>query len=104
MAKYMLGKKAAKGGVVWDRVTDFNSAQARGTSGSGVYLTSQDSGVEVNLDHSYKLYNNLEMIVEMGYIHLMLDQSKGMWGGNDSVRGLNVTDAMKASVFFKYSF
>jgi len=106
MAKYILGKKSKPGAysLAIGRVTDFNSSL--GTSGSGMYLTSQDYGVELNLDTSYKIYDNLEMIVELGYIHLMLDQSKSVWGSSQphGVSGVNLVDAMKASVFFKYSF
>ena len=117
MAKYILGKKNIgddfrtvargydfNGGNHVDGVGGTNNAL--GTSGAGMYLTTLDYGVEINLDHSYKIYENLEMIVEMGYIHLWLDQSKSVWGPSrdGNIRGVSLTDAVKASVFFRYSF
>ena len=69
-----------------------------------------DTGIELNLDTSYKIYENLEMLVELGYIHLWLDQSRNMWGGsrpghdNNTLRGVSKTDAVKAFMSFRYSF
>ncbi len=112
-AKYITGKKAtgtdfrARGGYQ----TDFNSVLNSGTYMRD-YLTTMDYGLEVNVDSVYKIYENLDMLVELGYIHLWLDQSRGVWGpgwvngvvGGNTVRGVSVTDAVKASVFFRYSF
>ena len=113
MAKYILGKKTS-GNVKWDYQADFNSVNTmpliggNGNTGNGLYLTRQDYGVEVNIDTIYKIYDNLSMIVELGYIHLWLDQSKAVWGAKEGIgsahRGLNLTDAMKASVYFRYQF
>jgi hypothetical protein len=100
MAQYILGKRqvGARGGLV----DDFNSA-------GGLYLTTRDYGLELNFDSTYKIYDNLRMIVELGYIHLWLDQSRSMWGagrtpGGATIRGVRVTDALKAAVYFHYSF
>lgn len=41
------------------------------------YFTTQDSAWEVNLDTTYKLYDNLLLGFELGYIRLNLDQ--GLW-------------------------
>lgn len=41
------------------------------------YLTKNDSAVEVNLDTTYKMYENLLLGFEVGYIRLDLD--KGLW-------------------------
>jgi len=102
MAKYMLGKK---GGGLWQSSTtaDFNS-QSLNSARRGMYLTTVDNAVEINLDTSYKIYENLEMVVELGYIHLWLDQSRAVWGGGAGIRGVELTDAVKASVTFMYRF
>jgi len=46
------------------------------------------------------------MIVELGYMNLLLDQSKKVWGADSNLgmRGLSKTDAIKASVTFMYKF
>jgi len=108
-AKYMLGKKVVNGQRQTSGLRDFNTPinGNNGTDGN-VYLTTLDYGLELNLDTSYKIYENLELLVELGYIHLWLDQSRSMWGGNSgglgAQRGVNVTDALKAFMYLRYSF
>jgi len=105
MAKYMRGIKNI-GGVRGEYgIHDFNTLGGRGAS----YLTTQDYGVEVNFDHSYKIYENLELMVELGYMHLWLDQTRSVWGNNSAAavnarRGVNVTDGLKATMIMQYSF
>ena len=106
MAKYITGKKAiVGGGQYWN---DFNSTTGGAANAGlgGAYLTTLDYGVEVNIDSIYKIYENLDLLVELGYIHVWLDQSRGVWGADPTagVRGVSVTDAVKASAFFRYSF
>ena len=118
MAKYLTGKKSLNK-MPWDNraaglgmYTDFNGGTG---SWPGPYLTTQDYGLEINLDTAYKIYENLEVALELGYIHLWLDQSKSVWGAGyaatpygtmptGTVRGINYTDAIKASLVFRYAF
>lgn len=92
MAKYMLSDSGShsKG---WDQIGD-----------SFMYLTTQDSLLEFNLDSTYKIYDNLEAIVELGYVVNGMD--KGLW--QKHAAGANAqwqkADAYKAAVLLKYSF
>ncbi|WCB47455.1 outer membrane homotrimeric porin [Nitratidesulfovibrio vulgaris] len=63
---------------------------------NGLYLTDEDSAWEVNFDHTYNIYENLALIVEMGYIKLDVDEDT--WGNNE------YDDAMKLGFNLKYSF
>ena len=106
MAKWITGKKwrngpRAEGGLQTDFQTGFGSSDA-----ATMYLTTQDYGLEINFENVYKIYENLDMMVEVGYIHLWLDQSQAVWGAKRDVgvRGVNVTDAINANIFFRYSF
>uniref|UniRef100_B8DRE7 Porin n=1 Tax=Nitratidesulfovibrio vulgaris (strain DSM 19637 / Miyazaki F) TaxID=883 RepID=B8DRE7_NITV9 len=67
-----------------------------GTAWNGLYLTEKDSAIEVNFDHFYKIYDNLDLIVEMGYIKL--DADEDTWGNDD------FSDAWKLGFNLKYSF
>ena len=76
---------------------------ASGWAGDSMYLTKDDSVFEVNFDHKYKIYENLEACLELGYLHLRSD--KTTWGWNNVRNDLNKNDdAWKAEVNFRYSF
>lgn len=42
---------------------------------SMLYLTTGDNAVEVNVDSSYKIYENLSLYWELGYIRLDMDEA-----------------------------
>lgn len=98
MASYITGRKSRdnSGRTVYRNNTDFNSF--------GTYLTQKDMGVEVNLDSTYKIYDNLRVMLELGYIHLWLDE--GTWGKTtmNGPENLNYKDALKASLILIYDF
>lgn len=98
MASYILGRRPVDGErTVFRRWTDFNSDY-------GVYLTRADTGLELNLDSRYAIYENLTLLVEAGYIRLWLDRDA--WGrrGGDVSDTLHYEDAFKVSVGFQYAF
>ena len=99
MAAYITGRKTRddSGRNAYRYWTDFSSQY-------GVYLTKADTGIEINFDTTYKIYDNLTLLVELGYIHLWLDN--GAWGrwGNLPGNTLNYEDAFKVSVGFMYNF
>lgn len=101
MDSYILGRNTTDQGgrPVYRRWTDFNSNY-------GVYLTRADTGIEVNLNNIYKVYDNFSVLLEMGYIHLWLDESSSGWGrsGNSAHNNLNYQDAWKVSLGFMYNF
>lgn len=47
-------------------------------NGKWLYLTEEDDVWEVNFDTRYNIYENLTLCVELGYLHLNLDE--GVWG------------------------
>ncbi|MDR3357269.1 MAG: outer membrane homotrimeric porin [Desulfovibrio sp.] len=98
MASYITGRHATdgQGRQIYRNNTDFNSF--------GTYLTTLDTGMEINLDTHWKAAENLLLTFELGYIHLWLD--KDVWGKYENSPGdsLNVKDAWKTSLNFIYSF
>jgi len=66
--------------------------------GGTLYLTTNDYLVEFNLDSTYKIYENLETCLELGYIYNGVDKKTWKWAGNQK------EDAWKATLNFRYSF
>ncbi len=64
----------------------------------GLYLTTDDHALEVNFDSQYKVYENLTLAVELGYIHLDLDSS--VWSGVSNLE----KNAYKAGLNLNYAF
>ena len=73
----------------------------------GPYLTTNDGLLEFNLDNTYKIYENLSVSLDLGYIVNMMD--RGTWArswtknpGNE--RSFSKHDAWKAQMTFAYTF
>ena len=73
-------------------------------SGENIYMTDKDSGVEVNFDHQYQMYDNLKVALELSYIHLWMDED--VWNNVDNFNGSSddPDDAWKATLYFQYKF
>lgn len=78
-----------------------NERRAAWNTGDGMYLTTLDHLVEFNLDTQYKIYENLEAVVELGYIVNGFDKSA--WRKNSDFSYQNA-DAWKAAVLLRYTF
>ena len=76
-----------------------NGANYRG--GEGLYLTTNDGLVEINVDSTYKIYENLTATLELGYIANVVDTSTWNRHFRDSI---TKGDAIKAALIFNYSF
>ena len=72
-------------------------------SGNSLYLTTMDSAMEFSLASTYKIYENLEMYVQMDYIALWLDSNtwKYSYSSNSSP---STRDAWNINVSFVYNF
>ncbi len=68
---------------------------------TGPYLTTNDGMVEFNLVNSYKIYENLEMNLELDYVVNCMDNST--WKKADG-GSFDKQDMWKAQVVFAYSF
>ena len=77
-------------------MTGYDGKENKGV-GNDLYLTTKDGMWEVNLDTQYKIYKDLTLGVELGYINL--DYDENIWG-NDAYNENN----FKASMSLVYSF
>ena len=91
MTKYMLSSWDGSHSKGWDQIDD-----------SVIYLTTKDWLLEFNLDTTWKIYDNLEAMLELGYIVNGIDRSQWRKYGNGG--DWQKADAYKAGVMFKYSF
>ena len=109
MAKYITGKKVAGGDYNTFRVnTDFNANRFNYGSGD-LYLTTQDSALELGLTNTYKIYDNLTFMLDAAYVALWLDQSRSVWGHGQAanggwVSGVDIQDAWNVNASFVYEF
>lgn len=78
-----------------------NSPQAWNNDG-GIYLTTKDYLVEINMDSTYKIYENLEAAVELGYIFNGMDRDA--WRKHSTEKSYQNADAWKAALIMKYEF
>ena len=66
------------------------------------YMTTNDGLVEFNLVNSYKIYQNLEMNLELDYLVNCMDNST--WKKANTPSSFSKQDMWKAQVTFAYSF
>ena len=78
-----------------------STAWAEGYGGDGPYLTTNDGLMEFNLINNYKMYENFDINMELGYVVNMIDNDtwKRSWSGSYEKQ-----DAWKAEVTFAYTF
>lgn len=82
-------------------------------SADALYLTKEDNVFEVNFDHKYRIYQNLEAVLELGYLRLHADKDtwsgrKDRMSGFHNQRNINYKEesenAWKAELNFRYEF
>ena len=70
--------------------------------GDGFYLTTLDHLWEINLDTKISIYDNLEAVLELGYVVNGMDRSA--WRRYADEKSYQNADAWKAAVLVKYTF
>ncbi len=68
----------------------------------GMYLTHNDSLVEINFDSTYQIYENLQAVVELGYIFNGIDTDE--WNNNTAGATIDGQNGWKAALLMMYSF
>ena len=94
------------GGTNSTSMVKYMSSAYAWTEGVGAatvpYLTTRDGLVEFNLVNSYKIYQNLEMNLELDYLVNCMDNST--WKKANTPSSFSKQDMWKAQVVFAYSF
>ncbi|MCH5145266.1 outer membrane homotrimeric porin [Desulfovibrio sp. UIB00] len=70
-----------------------------------LYMTTNDTAMEIGLTNSYKMYDNFTIMLDAAYIATWLDQSRSVWG-NSRMNGRSdqERDPWNVNVSFVYSF
>ena len=72
-----------------------------------LYLTTDDTALEIGLTNTYKMYDNFTVMLDAAYVALWLDDSRSTWGknpGKSALGGDGVYDAWNVNLSFVYSF
>ena len=84
----------------------FNSSSGWNNSdvygADGPYLTTHDNLLEFNLVNSYKMYENLELNLELGYVVNLIN--RGTWDRHWMNDSMSRQDAWKAQLVFQSAF
>ncbi len=88
------------------RYVEYSAAGMLGENFDGPYLTTNDGLLEFNLDNIYKIYDNLSVRLDLGYIVNMMDRGTWArwWIQGDDGPGFSKHDAWKAQLTFCYTF
>ncbi len=75
-----------------------------GKGWGGMYLTTQDYLVELNFDTTWQIYENLQAVVEVGYIFNGFNTDEWNNAGGEPEGWGGKADAWKANLIFAYEF
>ncbi|WP_304473211.1 hypothetical protein [uncultured Desulfovibrio sp.] len=70
-----------------------------------LYMTTNDSALEIGLSNKYKMYENFIVYLDAAYLATWMDQSKSVWG-HSKMNGKDdeVRDPWNVNLSFVYSF
>lgn len=85
--------------------SSLRGANSFATGMEPLYLTTNDTAMEIGLTNSYKMYDNFTIMLDAAYIATWLDHSKSVWGRtNMNGRNDQVRDPWNVNLSFVYSF
>ena len=104
MAKKYLSADTVSGRGFGGAYMGANSAQL---GMDPLYMTTEDSALEIGLTNTYQMYENFTIMLDAAYLATWLDHSKSVWGrsvmngqgGSDQVR-----DPWNVNLSFVYAF
>ena len=100
MAKRYL---SAFGNTDFDNIAD--GPNGFGTGVDNLYLTTNDTVMEIGLTTNYKMYDNFDIYLDAAYIATWLDKSGSVWGRSVmNGKGDQVRDPWNVNLSFVYSF
>ncbi|MCR5562849.1 MAG: outer membrane homotrimeric porin [Desulfovibrio sp.] len=87
MTKYFTGRDAFNNFTAWE---------------NGPFLTTNDGLVDISLENKYKIYENLAVNLDLGYVVNCMN--KGTWDRRWMTNSIQRKDGWKAQLMFDYTF
>ncbi|MDR1856024.1 MAG: outer membrane homotrimeric porin [Desulfovibrio sp.] len=87
-----------------DHAYDWYEGSGPGDWCEGPYLTTNDGLLEFNLISTYKIYENLNLVLDLGYIANFMDNSTWSKTNSGKSTSFEKQDAWKAAFFLAYNF
>ena len=104
MAKYIVGNVDRGYPGLGGNITGPNM-QAVGMD--PLYMTTEDSALEIGLSNSYQMYENFTVYLDANYLATWLDHSRSVWG-NSKMNGKGGSDQERdpwnVNLSFVYAF
>lgn len=99
-------RQLAKRGAVGGDNPDFVSYDGNGYGFKGLYMTDQDTALEISLHNEYKMYENFTIMLDASYMALWLEDTKykGVRRALSNATGSEQRDNWNVNVSFVYSF
>ena len=99
-------RQLSKRGWVGGADTDYYSYDGNGYGFKGLYMTDQDTALEIGLHNEYKMYENFTIMLDANYMALWLADTKykGVRRALSSATGSEQRDNWNVNVSFVYSF
>ncbi len=98
MARYMRGAVPPPANMS-DTFSPSANPEAAFDTPAGIYMTTKDSALELGFTTEYQVYENLQIMVDAGYMALWMNQDSSVWAN-----AFSATDAWNVNASFVYSF
>ena len=99
-------RQLSKSGTVGGATPDYVSYDGTGYGFKGLYMTDQDTALEIGLHNEYKMYENFTIMLDASYMALWLEDTKykGVRRALSGATGSESRDNWNVNVSFVYSF
>ena len=105
MAKYLAGNDARGYKGIEGAYAGITGPNMQGLGMVPLYMTTEDSALEIGLSNSYKMYENFTVYLDANYLATWIDHSKSTWGRSHmNGKSDQERDPWNVNLSFVYAF
>ena len=105
MAKYLAGNDARGYNGISGAVNGVTGPNMQGLGMDPLYMTTEDSALEIGLTNEYKMYENFTIMLDAAYLATWIDHSKSTWGRSHmNGKSDQERDPWNVNLSFVYAF